>query len=244
MLEMLFRDMENKKAIGSSQYGFKKGKSYLTNLITFSNKLNRLAVEGRAVDIANLSEEHFDIVSHRVFIWKLMKNRLDETVNQAQNSLNIQAQRVVISYEAWLEVSSKQCTSEEDRVRLFSVVLCDGRRGNMRKLKPGRLSGDQEPLFHCKGGVTEHWSRLPRELIESRSVETSKTWLGSSGGVTADSHNSVTLNIYIKRRSAVGKELLGILWPQRVTSRRFSFSHLGSCLEYNVSFLLKSREKC
>lgn len=44
MLEMLFRDRE-KKTTGSSQYGFTKGKSYLTNLITFSNKLNRLAGE-------------------------------------------------------------------------------------------------------------------------------------------------------------------------------------------------------
>lgn len=55
MLEMLFGDMEKKKAIGSSQYGFAKGKSYLTNLINFSNKMNSLTVEGRGVDIANLS---------------------------------------------------------------------------------------------------------------------------------------------------------------------------------------------
>lgn len=82
-------------------------------------------------------------------------------------------------YEVWLEVSSKQCTSEEDRVRLFSVVFHDGRRDNMNKLKHGRLSEYQEPLFHCKG-VTEHWSRLPREVIESPSLETSKTWWDSS----------------------------------------------------------------
>lgn len=95
MLEMLFRHMENKKAIGSSQHGLTKEKSYLTNLITFSNKLNRLVVEGRAVDIVNLSGEPFYIVSHKIFIWKLMKNSLDEeTVNWAQNSLN---QRAVIN---------------------------------------------------------------------------------------------------------------------------------------------------
>lgn len=95
MLEMLFRHMENKKAIGSSQHGLTKEKSYLTNLITFSNKLNRLVVEGRAVDIVNLSGEPFDIVSHKIFIWKLMKNSPDEqTVNWAQNSLN---QRAVIN---------------------------------------------------------------------------------------------------------------------------------------------------
>lgn len=61
MLEMLFRHMENKKASRSSQYGFIKGKSYLTDLLTFSNKLNMLAIEGRTVDIANLSGEHLTL---------------------------------------------------------------------------------------------------------------------------------------------------------------------------------------
>lgn len=48
ILEMLFRHMENKKAVGSSQYEFTKGKSHVINLITFSNKLNMLAVRGES----------------------------------------------------------------------------------------------------------------------------------------------------------------------------------------------------
>lgn len=153
MLEILFRDMENKKAIKNGHHGFTKEKSYLSNLITSSNKLNRLIVEGRAVDIVNLSGESFDVVSHKIFIWEQMKNGLDEnTVNGAQNSLNVQAQRVVNSGMKCGWRSAASSVPQKKTVRLFSVVFRDGRRDNMHRLRPGRLSEDREPLFHCKGG--------------------------------------------------------------------------------------------
>lgn len=152
VLEMLFRHMENKKASGSSQYGFIKGKSYLTNLLTFSNMLNRLAVEGRTVDIANLSGEHLTLYPIRSSygnwwrIGQLAERKLGLELAEHSGPKGGEQR-----YEMWLKVSSKQFTSE-DTVRLFSVMFHDGRRDSMHRLKPGRLSEDQETLFHCEWG--------------------------------------------------------------------------------------------
>ena len=46
--------MEEKKVIRSSQHGFTKGKSCLTNLIAFYNDMTGWVDEGRAVDVVYL----------------------------------------------------------------------------------------------------------------------------------------------------------------------------------------------
>ena len=56
----------------SSQCGFTKGKSYLTNLINFCDEMTGLVDEGRAVDIVYLDfRKAFDTISHRqgVEVW-------------------------------------------------------------------------------------------------------------------------------------------------------------------------------
>ncbi|GAB0184021.1 mitochondrial enolase superfamily member 1 [Grus japonensis] len=48
IMETISRHMKDKKLLRSSQHGFTKGKSCLTNLITFYNELMHLVDEGRA----------------------------------------------------------------------------------------------------------------------------------------------------------------------------------------------------
>jgi len=69
VLEQLILDVVTKqveeKVIRSSQHGFTKGKSSLTNLIAYSDGMTGWVDEGRAVDVVYLNfSKAFDTVSH------------------------------------------------------------------------------------------------------------------------------------------------------------------------------------
>lgn len=51
ILEAIFKHMKDRKVIGSSEHGFMKGKSCLTNLIAFGDEVTGLMDEGRVVDV-------------------------------------------------------------------------------------------------------------------------------------------------------------------------------------------------
>ncbi|PKU41163.1 rna-directed dna polymerase from mobile element jockey- hypothetical protein [Limosa lapponica baueri] len=102
--------MEEKKTIGSSQHGFTKGKSCLTNPIAFYDGITGWIDEGRAVDVVYLDfSKAFDTVSHSILIDKLRKWGLEErTVRWIENWLKDRAQRVVIrgTESSWRSVTS------------------------------------------------------------------------------------------------------------------------------------------
>jgi len=52
VFEVINKHVEEKKVIRSSQHGFTKGKSCLTNLIAFYNDMTSWVDEGRAVDVS------------------------------------------------------------------------------------------------------------------------------------------------------------------------------------------------
>jgi len=65
-----------------------------------------------------------------------------------------------------------------DEARIFSAVCSIRTRNNGLKLEHRKFHTNmQKNLFMVK--VTECWSRLPREAVESLSVEICKTYLGT-----------------------------------------------------------------
>ncbi|PKU35686.1 rna-directed dna polymerase from mobile element jockey- hypothetical protein [Limosa lapponica baueri] len=69
ILGVISKHIEEKKAIRSSQHGFTKGKSCLTNLIAFYECMTGWIDEGRVVDVVCLDfSKAFDTVSHSILI--------------------------------------------------------------------------------------------------------------------------------------------------------------------------------
>jgi len=66
--------------------------------------------------------------------------------------------------------------SKKDRYKLFSRAYCDSRRVNGFKLKEGRFRlGTRRKFFTIR--LVKYWYRLPREVVDTQSLETFKARL-------------------------------------------------------------------
>ncbi|GAB0179053.1 mitochondrial enolase superfamily member 1 [Grus japonensis] len=110
ILSAITWNMENNQVTRTSQHGFIKGKSCLTNLISFYDKMLHLVDEGKAVDVIYLDcSKAFDTPSHSILLEKLAAHGLDgHTLCWVKNWLDGQAQRVVMNgvKSSWRLVTS------------------------------------------------------------------------------------------------------------------------------------------
>ncbi|XP_057310541.1 uncharacterized protein LOC130648505 [Hydractinia symbiolongicarpus] len=116
--------------MANSQHGFRKKRSYLTNLLTFLNKITEYQDQGYPVDVVYLDfSKAFDKVSHKRLPKKLLAHGIGENVtNWIDSWLSGREQRVVISgtESTWLPVLNEDVISHvlkfADDTKLFSKV--------------------------------------------------------------------------------------------------------------------------
>ncbi|GAB0209228.1 hypothetical protein GRJ2_003388500 [Grus japonensis] len=78
ILSAIMWHVQDNQVIRPSQHGFVKGRSCLTNLISFYDKVTLLVDEGKAVDVVYLDfNKAFDIVSHSILLENLAAHGLD-----------------------------------------------------------------------------------------------------------------------------------------------------------------------
>ena len=91
--------VKDNQGIRPSQHGFMKGRSCLTNLISFYDQVTCLVDEGKAADVVHLDfSKPFDTVPHSILLEKLAAQGLDRrTLRWVKKWLDGQAQRVVVN---------------------------------------------------------------------------------------------------------------------------------------------------
>ncbi|KAJ7402243.1 RNA-directed DNA polymerase from mobile element jockey-like protein [Pitangus sulphuratus] len=160
ILDVISKHVEEKKVVSSSQYGFTKRRSYLTDPIAFCGGISGWVDKTRRVNVVPLDfTTSFDTVPHNILKDKLGKCGLDEwRVRWIKNWLTNRAQRALISGtgSSWRPVAGGHLGT----LPIKHTHFCLNVRMNFSTLK-----------------VTEHWNGLPRDDVETPSLEIFQTCL-------------------------------------------------------------------
>uniref|UniRef100_A0A8B9C2S8 Reverse transcriptase domain-containing protein n=1 Tax=Anser brachyrhynchus TaxID=132585 RepID=A0A8B9C2S8_9AVES len=99
ILEVIEAHLGDNAVIGPSQHGFMRGRSCLTNLISFYDKITHPVDQGKLADVIFLDfSQAFDTVSRRILLDKMSSIQLNKNITRwVSNWLTGRAQRVVVN---------------------------------------------------------------------------------------------------------------------------------------------------